>query len=390
MSIATILVVEDDGIIAMTLRNKLIGLGYDVPPTVFSGEEAVAKARELCPDVVLMDIHLRGEMDGIEAAEQIRAQHDVPVIYLTAYADEETLTRAKITEPYGYILKPYQERELQSAIEIALYKHQAERQLREAEAQLHQAEKLEAVGLLAAGVAHHFNNLMAIVVGYTSLLRDGQVDEEERPACLETILAAGEQAAALTRQLLAFSRKHMLRPEPYDLNRIVLSLREVLQRTVGEDIPVKIIASATPARAELDLGQIEQVLLNLAQNARAAMPQGGQLTIAVDEVTLTEEAARGTPEILPGPYVRLSVTDTGVGMDTRTLEHIFEPFFSTDIQRAGLGLSVVYGIVRQHGGWIDVQSTLGQGATFWICLPAIDATPQNSSVELVLVRGDAP
>jgi signal transduction histidine kinase len=370
MSKAKILVVEDDGIIAMTLRNRLLGLGYDVPPTVFSGEEAVVKATELAPDLVLMDIHLSGEMDGIEAADQIRTQYDIPVIFVTAYADEATLERAKVTEPYGYILKPYQEREVHTAIEIVLYKHQAEKRLREAEVQLRQAEKLEAVGLLAAGIAHHFNNLMAVVIGYTSLLYDEQVDEEETPACLQTILQAGEHAAELTRQLLTFSRKHMLQPEIHDLNRVVLSLREVLQRAVGEDITIELVPAPQPAQGKFDIGQIEQLLLNLAQNAREAMSQGGQLTIAVDEINLSEEAALAVPEVQPGQFLRLRVTDTGTGMDEGTQERIFEPFFSTDPGRAGLGLPVVYGIVKQHGGWIDVESAPGQGTTFWVHLPA--------------------
>jgi signal transduction histidine kinase len=318
-----------------------------------------------------MDIHLSGEMDGIEAADQIRTQHDIPVIFVTAYADEATLERAKVTEPYGYILKPYQEREVHTAIEIVLYKHQAEKRLREVEAQLRQAEKLEAVSLLAAGIAHHFNNLMAVVVGYTNLLCDGQVDEEEVPACLQTILTAGKQTAKLTHQLLTFSRKHMLQPELHDLNRVVLSLREVLQRAVGEDITIKLVPAPQPAHAEFDIGQIEQLLLNLAQNARDAMLQGGQLTIVVDEITLSAEAALAVPEVQPGQFLRLRVTDTGTGMDERTRERIFEPFFSTDPERAGLGLPVIYGIVKQHGGWIDVESALGQGTTFAVHLPAL-------------------
>jgi len=371
MKKARILVVEDDGIIAMTLRNRLLGLGYDVPPTVFSGEEAIAQTAELVPDLVLMDIHLSGEMDGIEAADQIRTQHDTPVIFVTAYADQATLERAKVTEPYGYILKPYQEREVQTAIEITLYKRQAENRLREAEAQLRQAEKLEAVGLLAAGIAHHFNNLMAIVIGYTSLLYDNQIEEKEIPDCLKTVLTAGEQAANLTRQLLTFSRKHMLQPESHDMNQVVLSLREVLQRAVGEQVTIELVPAAQPAHAEFDIGQIEQLLLNLAQNAREAMPTGGKLTITVDKMTLSEEAAQCIPETQPGQFLRLQVTDTGTGMDERTQERIFEPFFSTDTERAGLGLPVVYGIVKQHGGWVDVESAPGQGTTFWVHLPAL-------------------
>jgi len=365
-----ILVVEDEAIIAMTLRNRLLGLGYDVPPTVFTGQEALEKAAELRPDLVLMDIRLRGDMDGIAAADQVRARFDIPVIYLTAYADKETLARAKVTEPYGYILKPYQERELHTAIEIALYKHRVQQEREELAARLRQAEKLEAVAMLAAGVAHHFNNLMAVVVGYASLLRDGPIEQDELPGHLETIQAAGERAAALTRQLLAFSRQHMLRPEVHDLNTTVKSLHEVLLRSLDAGIEVEITAAAEPALATYDQGQIEQVLVNLAQNARSAMPRGGHFHLQVARVTLDEAQARAHSEERPGHFVRLLVTDTGAGINAQTLPRIFEPFFSTDPEQAGLGLSVAYGIVKQHGGWIDVHSAPGQGTTLGVYLPA--------------------
>jgi signal transduction histidine kinase len=364
-----VLIVEDEVIVAHNIAGRLRGLGYIVPAMASSGAEALRWVAEAHPDVVLMDIKLQGPMDGIETAAEIRALLDIPVIYLTAYADAETLQRAKVTEPYGYILKPFQERELQTAIEIALYKHRAEQRLKEAETQLRQAEKLEAVGLLAAGMAHHFNNLMAIVVGYASLLLDSHGEDEDLRRSLETIMDAGQRAGTLTRQLLAFSRKHMLRPETHDLNQVVTSLREVLLRQLGADVTLELVLSPGPARAEVDAAQVEQVVVNLANNARQAMPGGGTFTIRVDNVTLDAEGARTSPEARPGQFVRLEATDTGVGMDAGTVQRIFEPFFSTDLERMGLGLSVAYGIVKQHGGWIQVQSEPGHGSTFTVYLP---------------------
>jgi two-component system cell cycle sensor histidine kinase/response regulator CckA len=152
----------------------------------------------------------------------------------------------------------------------------------------------------------------------------------------------------------------------------VRSLREVLLRIFGKDITVEIVPAVEPVQAEFDQAQIEQVIVNLAQNARAAMPAGGQFRLQAENVTLEEEAARSVPEGRPGRFARLTATDTGIGMDAPTLARIFEPFFGTDLERTGLGLSVAYGIVKQHGGWINVHSMPGQGTTFWIYLPALD------------------
>jgi two-component system cell cycle sensor histidine kinase/response regulator CckA len=502
MSSTTILVVEDEVIVAMDLQQRLGELGYRVVGTAVSGAEALQQARTLTPELVLMDIRLQGPMDGIEAATEIRRQYNTPVVYLTAHSDEPTLGRAKLTEPVGYLLKPVEDRELQIAIEMALYKHQmdsklrqmerwlattlasigdgvitidrnrrvtymnpvaahftecsaeeaygrvleevlpllhrdtkrllelpvhrvledgmviglaaeamlrtrsdrefaiagslsplldehdtiigmvlvfkditAQREVQEAlyrsEERLRQVQKIEALGQLAGGVAHDFNNLMTVVIGYSRLLlADCHLNDPER-AKIEHIQQAAEHATTLTRHLLAFSRKQVLHPQWLDINTLISKTAKILGRLLGEDILLQMSLAPTLDLVHVDPVQIEQVLLNLAANARDAMPRGGSLIFSTDTVELDEHYTCQYPDARPGQYVLLTVSDTGVGMDQDTLGRIFEPFFTTKEvgKGTGLGLSTVYGIVKQSGGHITVYGEPGRGTTFKIYLP---------------------
>lgn len=240
------------------------------------------------------------------------------------------------------------------------------------EQQFHQAQKIEALGRLAGGVAHDFNNLLTIISGYGQLLR-------ERLSCqnleyLQEILKAGERATSLTRQLLAFSRLQILSPIILDLNAVVADLEKMLRRLIEEDIELATRRGPELGLVKADPGQIEQVILNLAVNARDAMPQGGKLTIETANVYLDNTHARTHPTVVPGPHVMVAVTDTGVGMDADTQKRIFEPFFTTKErgQGSGLGLATVYGIVKQSGGSIWVYSELGRGTTFKVYFPRVD------------------
>jgi two-component system cell cycle sensor histidine kinase/response regulator CckA len=242
--------------------------------------------------------------------------------------------------------------------------------------QLQQAQKMEAVGRLAGGVAHDFNNMLGVISGYSELLKlQGNLDEKALHYS-EEIHVAAKRAASLTQQLLAFSRKQIIQPRVVELNDLVKNLGNMLRRLIGDDIELALKFSCSDSRVKVDPGQIEQVIMNLAVNSRDAMPEGGKLTIESSMCDLDESYAIHHKPVIPGRYIQLSISDTGTGMDQNTMSHIFEPFFTTkELGRGtGLGLSIVYGIVKQSGGYIWAYSELGNGTTFRLYFP-FRATP---------------
>jgi hypothetical protein len=266
----------------------------------------------------------------------------------------------------------------------------AEAEKTKIEDQLRQAQKLESVGRLAAGVAHDFNNLLTVINGFSRLLLRGMEAGDPLREGLEEIHKAGERAAGLTQQLLAFSRKQMLQPRVLDLNRVVDEMRPMLERLMGEDVEVcvKLHAEATTIRA--DPHQLGQVLMNLAVNSRDAMPNGGRISIETGLVQWGESEIQSRPGAHAGPYVMLAVSDTGVGMNEETRGHIFEPFFTTKGvgKGTGLGLSTIHGIVEQSGGYIEAVSEVGRGTTFKIYMPkVVDAQADSGEPEAVAAIG---
>jgi PAS domain S-box-containing protein len=611
MSPVRVLVVEDDLVVVRDLRARLAVLGYEAVGSTRDGGEAVRLAGELHPDLVLMDIRLGGAVDGVAAAQRIRDRFGLPVVYLTGHADEETLARAGPTEPFGYVLKPFDERDLRVVVEMAVYKHRAETRLRDSERnfrdlfqanpdpmwvfdprtgrclevngaavsgygysrdefftmtlagleapvaapaapgtelapsgatathvrrhrwkngeirevevtthcvrfggrpvhlviardvteqrradlelrqtanllrraqaiaevggweysvddgtftgseeanrlcgwgpgphrleelfrllapddepavraewgaalsgvpfevehrlvvadrirwvhvrgepetdgtgrvvrivgvtqditerrsledQLRHAQKMEALGRLAGGVAHDFNNLLTIITGYVGMVLGQLPETDEFRSALVEVQRASERAADLTRQLLAFSRKQLTQPRVIDLNVLVGELAKMLGRLIGPDVDLDLVLAPDLERVKVDPGQFEQVLMNLAVNARDAMPGGGALVIETCNVQLEDAVCAGPHSARPARYVRLTVRDTGHGMDEATRRRIFEPFFTTKEagKGTGLGLAVVDSVVRQGGGAIEVQSEVGRGTTFHIYLP---------------------
>jgi signal transduction histidine kinase len=265
------------------------------------------------------------------------------------------------------------------AVEDVSERKHAEEALRKSQEHLRQAQKMEAIGRLAGGIAHDFNNLLTAIIGYSVLLLDTLAGNEAALQQVQQIKAAGDRAASLTKQLLAFSRRQVLQPKVIDLNLIVADFDRLLRRLVGERIQVAIDCAPDLWQVLADPGEIGRALMNLALNARDAMPGDGTLTIQTANLTLAEAEAR-EQDLPPGRYVMLAVRDTGVGMDAQMQEHIFEPFFTTKEtgKGTGLGLATVLGIVEQSGGAIQCQSEVGHGTSFRVFLPAVAEALQES------------
>ena len=249
--------------------------------------------------------------------------------------------------------------------------------------QLRQSQKMQAIGELAGGVAHDFNNLLMVVKGHAQLLLDRMPKDPSLHHSVHQMEKAADRAASLTRQLLAFSRKQVLQPRVLDMNDVVTGMIKMFSRVIGENIEMAFVPAAKLGRTKADPGQIEQVLLNLVVNARDAMPNGGRLTIETSNVQLDRSYASGHAAVEPGPYIMLTVTDTGCGMDAETQSRIFEPFFTTKEagKGTGLGLATVYGVVKQSGGYIWVYSEVGCGSTFKIYLPEVAEEIEAPAIE---------
>jgi signal transduction histidine kinase len=339
---------------------------------------ALGKLSEGGFSAVLLDLRLP-DSQGVEAVARVcELAAEAAVVVLTGTSDERLATDAIRYGAQDYLVKGATDaRLLDRILRYSLQRKQLEDQLR-------QTQKMDAVGRLAGGVAHDFNNMLAVILGQAELLlRRGDAPE---PAArgLREIRKAAERAANLTRQLLAFSRKQILHPQVLDLNEVVTGIESMLQRLIGEDVRLVTALKPEVGRVKADPGQIDQVILNLAINARDAMPGGGTLTIETDRVELDDAYARLHEGAAPGRYGMLAVTDTGVGMDAATLKRVFEPFFTTKElgHGTGLGLATVYGIVKQSGGFVWVYSEPRHGTTFKVFLPQVDVPAPEPGQEV--------
>jgi signal transduction histidine kinase len=370
MTAPRILVVEDERIIALHLRQQLTKLGYDVPNAVSTGDHALRRVEESPPDLVLMDINLKGKLDGIATAAEIRRSCSVPIIFLTAYSEEHTLTRAAATNPQGYLLKPFSERELHAMIQVTLARCRAERASLAAQERLQQARKLAALRQLAGSVADEVDDLLTTLYGQLEVLGGHAVNE---PLLAEPIQDAFGEAIAterLVRRLLEFAGRRKLSPVAVTVNDLLARISGRLRQIMGDAIPVRMLLQADLWQARIDPEQLGEAIANLAENARAAMPNGGTLTIEAQNAVVDQYPMSSGGDA--GRYVLLSVIDTGTGMPEDVVERAFEPFFTTRASggASGLGLSLVFGFIRQSGGHIDIDSKPGSGTIIRIHLPA--------------------
>lgn len=501
---ARILIVEDERLVAEELHDRLTSLGATVVGATASGLQAIEAANVLRPDLVVMDIRLKGAMDGIEAATRITDGQGIPVVFLTAHSDDATLERAKQAQPYGYLLKPLQEHELRVTLSLALHRCRLERQLRnseqrflttlssigdaviatdtdgrvtflngvaealtgwtdraaqrlplddvfrvvgedgaapapspaatvlaggvavacsapvllttrsgatrliehsaapiadrdlvqgavivfrdvthrraqedaarQAEARLREAQKLEAVGRLAGGVAHDVNNMMTVVTGYADLLLDQLDADDPNRGLVQELRQAGDRTAGITRRLVSLSRHHVARPQVADVSDLLASIDGTIHHVLPRSVVLRRVTHGSTPRIRVDAGQFEQVVLNLVLNARDAMPHGGAVTIETNVASLDDGWPDDGDVHLPaGTYALVTVTDTGAGIAPELSERIFEPFFSTkaDGYGVGLGLSVVREMMRAAGGEVRLYSEPGHGSSFTLYFPAL-------------------
>jgi two-component system, cell cycle sensor histidine kinase and response regulator CckA len=377
-----VLLVEDDDLYAHILRGAL---AKSTPKVAVERRRTLGDATALVSttrfDAVLLDLNLP-DSSGLETiGRMLAAAPGIPIVVLTATAESDLAVSAVQHGAQDYLVKSETDSKyLSRALRYAIERASVQAKLLETEAKLRQAHKMEAVGRLAGGIAHDFNNVLTAIYGYADLLLEEFVAGDPRRSDVEEIRRMAERAATLTRQLLAFSRQQMLQPQVLDLNRVIHDVQRMLGRMIGTDIQLTFEPSLDLWAVRADRGQIEQVLMNLGGNARDAMPEGGSVTIRTAN-RIVEPAESAALDGLPaGPYVVMSVEDTGIGMPEQVRRHIFEPFFTTKAQGegTGLGLATIYGIVKQSGGGIFVESEENKGTTFSIYLPphlAVTSSP---------------
>jgi two-component system cell cycle sensor histidine kinase/response regulator CckA len=376
-----LLLVEDSADDAELLLRELRRAGYD--PTYTRVQMAAELKAALAAgswDLVISD-YILPRFSAPEALAIIQhSRLDLPFIIVSGAIGEETAVAAMLAGARDYIMKDKLGR-LGPAIVRELREAEMRREREQLEEQFRRVQRIEAIGRLAGAVAHDFNNLLTVIRGRSELLLKRLGPNDPGRCEADLIRDAATKAASLTRQLLIFSRGEVLQAKVLDLNAVITEIEPMLRRLVGEGITFYTALAPALGSVKADQAQIEQVIMNLLVNARDAMPNGGCLSIVTANAELGEDYCRSHVDARPGPHVMLAVSDTGVGMDPDTQAHLFEPFFTTKgpDQGTGLGLAVVYGIVKQSGGWISVVSEPGRGTAFTIYLPRVDAEVERTA-----------
>ena len=370
MGSAKIMIVEDNTTVAKDCRESLESLGYEVTSIEASGEEAIENAKAKQPDAVLMDIHLRDNLDGIKAAEQIYSRFEIPVVFLTAYSDCELLERAKRVGSFGYLIKPFEEHELYATLEMALYKAKTDKERKQMEARLWQAQKMEAIATLAGGIAHQFNNALTVVNSNIDLLEMNLPDDENVAGCARDIKASVCRMTQLTALLLAYARGGKYQVKTVSLNNFIRNTLPLIRPALDPGIKIDSNLPSDILDVKADPTQMQMVLSAVLVNASEALEGKGRIELTCSNTTVNDETIKDLPELKPGNYICLTITDNGEGMDKDTKKRIFEPFFTTKFQGRGLGMAAAYGIVKNHDGSIVVDSKPDQGTTVKIYLPA--------------------
>ena len=370
-----VLIVEDSALDAELMVAELARHDYDVVSVRVETLDDMTKACERDTWDVVLSAYGLPAFNGACPIETLKKTgHEVPFIIVSGTGGEESAITSLQAGAHDYVTKGQLAR-LGPSVARALRDVSQRRERLRLEEQLRQAQKLEGIGRLAGGIAHDFNNILTTIAGYSEMVLDQIGTDKPISNDLIEIRKATDRAAQLTRQLLAFSRQQVLRVADIDVNEVVWAMRGMLQRLIGEDVivEIKLTDALPPIRA--DRIQLEQVLMNVAANARDAMPQGGQFVIETGPGTGEDIVALTGLRALPGRYVKMTMSDTGVGMDERTQQHLFEPFFTTKElgKGTGLGLATVYGIVKQLDGYIWVTSALQRGSTFTLFFPALDS-----------------
>ena len=387
-----ILVVEDEAITAMALKLDLLKLGYEVLAIVDTGEEAILKAAELLPDLILMDISLLGPMSGIEAAVEIKKSLGIPIIYLSAHTDAEIIAKAKMSEPFGYLPKPCNVMTMRSTIEMALYKSGVEivskrlaAEKAELEAQNLKLQKAESLGRMAGAIAHNFNNMLAAVMGNLELAMDDLPPEAIQFPNLIAAMKAARRAADMSGLMLTYLGQMTGKQEALDLSEACRQILPMMQASMPEGADLDVDLPTPGPTIKANGHQIQQLLINLAKNAMESLPDGyGVIHLKVNTVSPSNISTKHRfplgwqPQDIP--YACLEMTDPGCGIAEKNLDEIFDPFYSSKFTGRGLGLAVVLGIVRAHNAAITVESKVGQGSTLQCFFPLATAIAHKTAI----------